>query len=254
MQTITVTSLSGGQGKTTTTFLLGRMLALGKKVLVADADPQSNLTFYVGHQVDPTQPTFLELLTGVVEPHHSIYPTAFDDLFIIPSDGALNKAQEFLANSGMGATVLKHRLKKIAEYFDYCVLDSPPQKSQICMTCMGAANWLLIPVEATTKGVTSLDRTLQMRKELQSFEASDAEILGVIPFRHKWFGDKEAIESRDAIAGMHKIVNDSTLDIAFFPSILESEQYKKAIRHGKLLSEIGFPDLEFPLLQVIKKL
>lgn len=256
MQIITVISLSGGQGKTTTTFLLGRLLALGKKVLVGDADPQSNLTFYLGHQVDPQAPTFLELLTGAVEPHHSIYPTAFSNLFIVPSDGALTKAQDYLANSGMGATVLQRRLKKVAELFDFCIIDSPPQKSQICMTSMGAANWLLIPAEASTKGVNSLIRTLDMEQELRDSGAFNGKILGVIPFRDRWFGERQSIESREAIAAMHKLAlkRENTSGITFFPSILESEQYKKAMRQGKLLSEIGFSDMELPLSNVIEKL
>jgi chromosome partitioning protein len=250
MQTITVTSLSGGQGKTTVTFLLGRMLALTKKVLVGDADPQSNLTFYMGHEVETQSPTFLELLTGEVEPQHSIYPSNFENLFVIPSDGVLSKAQEYLANSGMGAAVLRQRLTKVAKLFDYCIIDSPPQRSQICMTSIGAANWLLIPVEASTKGVNSLIRTLEIQQELQSIGAFNGGILGIIPFRDRWFGRQQSTDSRDAIAVMQDIAEGITV----FPSILESQQYKKAVREGKLLSEIGFPDLEFSLLQVIKKL
>jgi chromosome partitioning protein len=250
MQIITVTSLSGGQGKTTVTFLLGRLLAESKKVLVGDADPQSNLTFYVGHQVETDSPTFLELITGEVEPQHSVYPTNFANLYVIPSDGAFTKAQDYLANSGMGAAVLRQRLKKITKLFDYCIIDSPPQRSQICMTAMGAANWLLIPVEASTKGVNSLIRTLEMQQELQDLDAFTGEVLGIIPFRDRWFGRSQSTDSRDAIAAMQQIAGGITI----FPSIPESEQYKKAVRKGMLLKDAGFPELEYPLSQVIAKL
>lgn len=63
MLILTCTSLSGGQGKTTTAILLGRRLAQsGQRVLMVDADPQSNLTFYLGHEVEENQPTLLEVL------------------------------------------------------------------------------------------------------------------------------------------------------------------------------------------------
>jgi len=52
MQTLSCVSLSGGQGKTSIALLLGRLLAQqGRKVLMVDADPQANLTFYLGHDV-----------------------------------------------------------------------------------------------------------------------------------------------------------------------------------------------------------
>lgn len=63
MLILTCASLSGGQGKTTVAILLGRMLAqTGQRVLMIDADPQANLTFYLGHEVQQNQPTLLEVL------------------------------------------------------------------------------------------------------------------------------------------------------------------------------------------------
>ena len=40
-------------------------------------------------------------------------------------------------------------------------------------------------------------------------------------------------------------------DIPILPSIRESEQFKRAIRTGKLLSELGYSDLEYPFEQII---
>lgn len=60
-------------GKTTVAILLGRMLAqTGQRVLMIDADPQANLTFYLGHEVQQNQPTLLEVLKN-----RSILKTVF---------------------------------------------------------------------------------------------------------------------------------------------------------------------------------
>jgi chromosome partitioning protein len=49
MKTLSCLSLSGGQGKTSVSLLLGRLLAQqGQTVLMVDADPQANLTFLFG--------------------------------------------------------------------------------------------------------------------------------------------------------------------------------------------------------------
>ena len=65
MKTCACISLSGGQGKTTTILFLSMLLAQkGKRVLAIDADPQANLTFFLGHDSSSDKPTLLEVLRG----------------------------------------------------------------------------------------------------------------------------------------------------------------------------------------------
>ncbi|MHC5717990.1 MAG: ParA family protein, partial [Nostoc sp.] len=156
MLTLTCASLSGGQGKTTVAILLGRMLAqTGQRVLMIDADPQANLTFYLGHEVQQNQPTLLEVIKKQINTEDGIYEIG-ENLWLIPADDGLDNAQEFLSGSGMGAIVLSKRLKEVSDLFQYCIVDAPPQRSQICLTSLGAADHIIIPVEASSKGVNSL--------------------------------------------------------------------------------------------------
>jgi len=107
--------------------------------------------------------------------------------------------------------------------------------SQICLTAVGAAHQVLIPVEATTKGVNSLIDTLDFLQEQASIMAFSGEVLGVIPFRDRWIGRTQSLDSRDAIAAMKEFASN----LPILPSIRESEQFQRAIRSGKLLSELG---------------
>lgn len=244
-------SLSGGQGKTTVTFFLSLLLATqGKRVLSIDCDPQANLTFYLNHEVAANQPTLLEVLNGSISTEDGIYPTQHKNLFLIPADKSLFKVSEFLSSSGAGAFILKLRLQKIETLFDYVVIDVQPSRSQISLTAVGASNKVLIPVEATTKGVNSLIDTLEFLNEQSSIMAFSGEVLGVIPFRDRWIGRGQSIDSKDTIAAMKEFAGQ----IPILPSIRESEQFKRAIRNGKLLSEIGYPDLEYSFEQIILRL
>jgi len=251
VQTCACISLSGGQGKTTVIFFTSLLLARqGKRVLAVDSDPQANLTFYLNHEVETNQPTLLEVLSGQVATEDGIYPTRYDNLFLIPADRGLFKVSEYLSSSGTGAFILKLRLKAIANLFDYVLIDVQPSRSQICLSGVGAADQVLIPVEANTKGLNSLIDTLTFLDEQASLMAFTGKVLGVIPFRDRWIGRTQTLESRENVAAMKEFANE----IPILPSILESEQFKRALRQGKLPSDIGHLDLQYPFEQIIERL
>lgn len=254
MLTVTIISLSGGQGKTTAALFLSRLLAEREyPTLVVDADPQHNLTTYLGLELKPNQPTLLEVLKKYVPAEDGIYPISDSKhLFLLPADDGLDAVSDYLSSSGVGATLLLRRLEPLAEVFKVCIIDAPPQRSQICLTAIGAADVLIIPAEATVKGYGSLARTLDLLNSMREVKATNAEVLGILPFRDRWIGLTQTVESRMAVEGMAEEVGK----VLILPSIKESEQYKKAINQGKTLSQLGHPDLEYPfeaLLTLIKQ-
>jgi chromosome partitioning protein len=169
---------------------------------------------------------------------------------LIPADDALDKAQEFLSGSGMSAVVLGKRLKTVERLFEYCIIDAPPQRSQLALTTIGAADYVVVTAEASSKGVNSLLRTLDLIKELQDIDAFGGSVLGVLPFRDRWMGRTQAKQSQKSIETMREIAGD----IPILPSILESEQFKKTIDQNKLPSELGHSQLEYPFEEIVRLL
>ena len=248
MKTITCTSLSGGQGKTTTAICLGKLLSRsGYRVLMVDADPQASLTFYLGHEVQLSQPTLLEVLKKEVTVEDGIFEIT-TNLWLIPADDALDKAQEFLSGSGMSAVVLGKRLQTVAKLFQFCIIDAPPQRSQLALTTIGASDLAIVPAEASSKGVNSLLRTLELIDELQQIDAFTGSVLGVLPFRDRWTGRTQAKQSQKSIETMREIAGA----IPILPSILESEQFKRAIDQNQLPSDLEHPQLEYPFTEIIR--
>lgn len=249
MLTIACMSLAGGQGKTTTAILLARYLVNeGKSVLCVDCDPQANLTMFLGVEVETTSPTLLEVIKKTVDLSAAIYETTVDKLSVIPSDDGLDGVQDYLSSSGVGALLLKQRLASAD--FDVCILDAPPQRSQIAKSILGASDQVLVPCEASVKGYGSLTRTIDALAELRDVGATEAELLGVIPFRDRWVGANQTSKSKDAIAAMVDEVGERVM----LPTIRESEKYKKAISEGKTLHELGEKDLAYPFEALLKRI
>ncbi|WP_373545319.1 ParA family protein [Chamaesiphon sp.] len=252
MVTIVVSSLAGGQGKTTVSMLLGLLLArAGHPTLLVDADPQHSLTDWIAGAPAHDAPTLLECLTNKVPVQDCIYPLDIDpNLFLIPSDDQLDNVQDYLASSGMGAMLLKKRLEPMATAFEYCIIDAPPQRSQISLTVIGAGDLIVVPVEASVKGYGSLIRTIDLIKNLQINGATTAQIVGVIPFRDRFVGNNQTTSSKESIDAMRDEVGSALV----LSSIVESERYKQAINQRKTLTEIGYPDLEHPLKDLASKI
>ena len=251
MKICSAISLSGGQGKTTTVFFTALLLARqGNKVLAVDADPQANLTFYLGHEVQPDEPSLFEVLTKQVEVEDGVYGTQYENLFVMPADRGLFKVNDFLSSSGAGAFILKQRLRKINDMFDVVLIDVQPSRSQICLSAVGASDYVLIPVEANVKGVNSLVDTLDFLNEQAELEAFTGSVLGIIPFRDRWVGNTQTLEGRQNIAAMEEFSGETPI----LASIRESEKFKNAIRQGKLLSDLGQPDLQYPFEQIVEAL
>ncbi|WP_019503381.1 ParA family protein [Pleurocapsa sp. PCC 7319] len=254
MKTLTSVSLSGGQGKSTLVYFLSRLLALqGFKTLVLDLDPQHNISTFLRVIVNPDEASIFEFLKGETT-IESIYPVPnLDNLFIIPADDGLEVANDFLAASGMGIIRLRNQLNKLSQThldFDFCLVDTPPQKSQLCMTGIGSSDYFVIPAEPEVKGVLSLNRTLSAVNEIVASGVVHTQLLAILPFRDKWFGLNRSIESAAAIEQMSKLVDSSFI----LPSFRESTIPKKAISTNSTLADLGKPDLAFPFEQLVTKL
>ncbi|WP_289501222.1 hypothetical protein [Gloeocapsopsis sp. IPPAS B-1203] len=72
--------------------------------------------------------------------------------------------------------------------------------------------------------------TLSFLQEQASLVAFTGNILGVIPFRDRWIGRTQSLESRENVEAMKEFMGK----IPILPSIRESEQFKRALRQGHL--------------------
>ena len=118
--TIVLTNQKGGVGKTTTTAALAAGLARkGYKVLAVDMDPQGNLGFSLGVDIDKG-PTIYEGLKGDATVYEIIH--RISDIDIIQSNILLSSAEATL-RGGNRELLLKKLLEPVEKLYDYIIIE-----------------------------------------------------------------------------------------------------------------------------------
>jgi chromosome partitioning protein len=167
----------GGVGKTTTTINLAACLAeAGERALVVDLDPQANATSGLGMRANGT--SSYDLLDGV--PLADLAkPTAFANLFLVPSKPELAGAAVELSNRDGGDRYLAQALEH-ADDFDYVLLDCPPSLGPLTVNALAAADRVIVPVQAEYYALEGLAQLVQSINLIKTRLNPRLEIAGVL--------------------------------------------------------------------------
>ncbi|HRX15218.1 MAG: ParA family protein [Spirochaetes bacterium] len=166
---ISVSNQKGGVGKTTTTVNLAAFLgAKGKKVLIIDIDPQGNAGFGVSVNAEELQTTIYEVLIGEIGIEEAIFNTEYPNLDIVPANIHLSGAQIDMMDLEGKEFKLKEAVKKIADFYDYVLIDCPPSLGLLTLNALVAADTVLIPLQCeyyALEGLSQLLRIISMVQE-----------------------------------------------------------------------------------------
>jgi chromosome partitioning protein len=164
---IAVANHKGGTGKTTTTHNLGLALAAeGKKVLMTDNDPQSNLTTAFGRDIPEdaiTLDKILALLTDGQElPPGDRYILRGNGLDLIPSRLSLSATEINLRNEPGGEYTLSSLLETLREEYEYILIDTNPSLGMLTVNALAACDGVIIPVSPQLWSATGLTALLDI--------------------------------------------------------------------------------------------
>lgn len=114
----------GGVGKTTSCVSLGSCLqAAGARVLVCDFDPQGNATSGFGVDKGAVFPTIYDVLINGASVEKAIVHTKYAD--VLPANKALAGASVELIGMDRREYLLKETLSKVADNYDFVLIDCP---------------------------------------------------------------------------------------------------------------------------------
>ena len=180
-QIIAIANQKGGVSKTTTTHNLGTALARqGKRVLMLDIDPQSNLTMCMGYQNPDELPcTMAHIIKGLIDETFTLtkedYVLNAEGCDLIPSSIQLSGIEPSLVNAMSRENILKNFLSQIKDDYDVILLDTMPSLGMLTINALAAATSVLIPVQAhylSAKGLEMLISTIAKVKRNINHELS----------------------------------------------------------------------------------
>ena len=189
---IAVANQKGGVGKTTTAVnLAASLVAMKRRVLLVDLDPQGNATTGSGVDKRSFDATVYQVLLGerrIADVRVASPSGGFD---LVPANRELAGAEIELVDLPERETRLKDALSEalsqmktaiseVATDYDFILLDCPPSLSLLTLNGLCAADSVLIPMQCEYYALEGLSDLIQTLKKVRAHLNPGLEIEGLV--------------------------------------------------------------------------
>jgi chromosome partitioning protein len=174
----------GGVGKTTCAVNVGAGLAReGQRVLLADLDPQANLSLHLDVEVHRLEHTTYSLLAGRSSASEAILFDWRENLAVLPANLDLAGAELELSTAVGRETVLRGALSSLLEdeTFDFVFFDCPPSLGLLSLNALTAAREVFVCLQTEFFALQGMSRLLDVVELIRKRVHHPVEVTGIIP-------------------------------------------------------------------------
>lgn len=156
-----------------------------KKVLIVDADPQANLTTYMGYYEENDFPVTLSTLIEryiddkEINPEESILHHQ-EKVDLIPSDLSLAMTESNLQNAMSREYAMKNCLSSLKEKYDYIIIDCMPSLSMLTSNALATADEVIIPVQSQCLSARGMGNLLNIVSKIKRQINKDLKVGGIL--------------------------------------------------------------------------
>ena len=216
----------GGVGKTTTCVNMAAYLAgSGKKVLLADIDPQGNATTGLGFSKSTIKKSVYNVLIEDEAVKDNVLETAVEGLYLLPANIDLAGAEVELVYKKNREKVLKNALEKVKNDYDFILIDCPPSLGLITINALAAADSIIIPIQSEYYALEGLSQLMNTISLVRQHLNKTLKVEGVVLTMH----DRRSLISRQIAGEIKKYFTKKLYEVV----IPRNVRLAEAPSHGK---------------------
>jgi chromosome partitioning protein len=217
--TITVLSQKGGTGKTTMVRTLADVFRrVGMDVLVADLDPQGNLSDYFDVPPD-VSPTVADVLAGQAKAADAVHDG------VLPANLGLAEAELVLGGKMGRELTLKRALRELRKDYDLVLIDCPPALGLLTINSLVAADHALISSEAEYFSLQGVEQALEVVELAKESLHPELDWLGVVLN----IADMRLVHAREAQAQLKERFGEKVFDTVIRRSVRYAESSERGV-------------------------
>jgi chromosome partitioning protein len=232
MRTIAIVNQKGGCGKTTSAVnLAGCLATAGDRVLLVDLDPQAHATLALGFDPETLSENLYEILVepigtkGAARLADVLQPFS-DRLHVAPSGIVLSALEQKLTadRAEQRTERLAAALETIAERYDWCLIDCPPNVGVLTFNALRAAREVIVPLETSDFAIHGVQKLLETIALLGE-RVGHALTVRILPTLY----DGRTRYARDTLAQIRSLFGDLCFDTVIRANV----KLREAVRRGE---------------------